>query len=790
MIRVTETHSQAVSLLKDLPGACTVVRREDAGQLNRLRNEERDHLREIESRIAALGTISREKGELKNSGGLNATLPLGLLKQKLSDLVELRRDVRLAEREGAGTHQDAVANVKRPSVLPPLLMLLGGAALITAGLLLPLPAPFLTWVLVALGGGAAGAGFWGWSNFARSAGQVGLALAEERRIARQRDHLARCRGQLNDAQLDFNASLAVAGIDPVADPEEAEHLLDDLAERRDRLKVLETEHRTHEEFLTRERADLARITGEIKVILDRLGLKDEPRSDAEAARLLDLVPRFEKAVAERDDSGREIDRLTKRLAEGAAQLRPDETPAISETALAERIDTEIQRAEEYGKLVKEIADIEARVEVTSKGHELQEALAGVESASAALADVRAGNRESALGNLLLDRVEQQHEKESRPRVLESADTYFQLFTRQTHRLKLAARTDGEDRFLAVAEHSTQPLELHELSDGTRAQLLLAVKLAFMTVAEEGARPPIFLDDSLTSADPERFAAVIESLGQLAARENRQIFYLTPNPSDAAALQRALAETGLPAAHHIDLGRVRGLAQMTDPSLLDPANLPDDITAPDPASLDAAEYAAALLVPQPDAWAPRGMLHVFHLLDDRLELVRRLVDGNAANVGRFASGRETLTAAGIISADEAALVDARTETWNAWLDGWRIGRTRPVPHDFLKKSSAVSGNFIAPVTQALEDCRWDGAGLLQAIAEKKVKGFRANKLEELRQELDDAGLLAHGAPLTDDDLITHTRDRVAPLLAAKVLDMAKVRTLALTFARLVDPRETC
>jgi hypothetical protein len=74
--------------------------------------------------------------------------------------------------------------------------------------------------------------------------------------------------------------------------------------------------------------------------------------------------------------------------------------------------------------------------------------------------------------------------------------------------------------------------------------------------------------------------------------------------------------------------------------------------------------------------------------------------------------------------------------------------------------------------------------LEAIENKQVKKFRSNKLEELRQELEEAGLLAHGEPLSADDLISHTRDRVKNLLASGVLDMTKVRTLALTFSHLV------
>ena len=298
LIRTTEAHADATSRLEKLPAACAVVRPEDPGNLNSLRNQDRDHLKEIEKRIAELGIVSRQRDELMNSGGLDAAVATGLLKEKLGDLVELKRDLRQAEREAPGSHQAEVAAVVKPSLLPPLLMLLGGAGLIAAGIILHLPGPYLTRALVALGGGIAGAGVWGWFNFARSAHQVRIAREQEALLARKLDFMDRCRGQLNDALLDFNATLATSGIDPVDGVEEASHLLDDLADRRGRLQTLEAEHRTHGEFLGRERADLARVTAEVKVILDRLGLKDEPGSDAEAARLLDLLAPFRKSHPE------------------------------------------------------------------------------------------------------------------------------------------------------------------------------------------------------------------------------------------------------------------------------------------------------------------------------------------------------------------------------------------------------------------------------------------------------------------------------------------------------------
>ena len=625
MIGQTAARDDAISRLDDLPPDCAHVRPEDPGNLKDLRGQEKKRLREIENRTASLAAIGKELDELKSTGGMGPDLSLGLLKKKLEALKDLGRETGQAERDMGGPHLDEVlteASVK-PGLLPVILFLVIGATLIAAGRLLPLPGPFLPWVFVALGGGAGGAGVWGLVNYFRGAGQTRIALEKRQEIARKKDHLAACRGRMDEALAGFNAELAASGVAPVSDADEAAQRLDDLANRLDRINSLEGSRRNNGEHLDRERNDLDRVGGEIKAILDRLGLNDGPGADSEASRLLDLLPRYEKAVHNRDDSGREIDRLAKRLAEDASLLSEGETPEMSAGILIGLIDIERKRADELRPREKEIARIEAEIDLAYRGHELQEAMAAESSAMAALADVRQANRESALGQMLLDRAERQHEQESRPLVWKKADEYFNLFTGGRHRLKMAAHGDGMIRFQAKVENSVDYLELKELSDGTRAQLLLAVKLAFMTVGEEGVRPPIFLDDSLTSADPERFAAVAGSLGRLAAEEDRQIFYLTPNPTDIAAFQRALTEERLEPAHHIDLAEVRGIASTVDSSLLDPANLPANVMAPDPTGMSATEYAAALMVPRPDPWAPWGGLHLFLVLQDNMDLVRRL-----------------------------------------------------------------------------------------------------------------------------------------------------------------------
>jgi hypothetical protein len=192
----------------------------------------------------------------------------------------------------------------------------------------------------------------------------------------------------------------------------------------------------------------------------------------------------------------------------------------------------------------------------------------------------------------------------------------------------------------------------------------------------------------------------------------------------------------------------------------------------------------LRVPPPEPWNPPGSLHIWFLADDDPDLVRRLVDGGAVTLQRFQKVKDTLVAAGVITNEETERTLARAEVWGAWLEGWRTGRARPVTREFLAESAAVSKAHLEQVTTVLEKYQGDGARLLEAIAAKEIKRFQSAKLELLRQELADADLLDPRPPLTDEELFSHILDRVAPLLAAGLLDTTKVRTLALTFANLV------
>jgi energy-coupling factor transporter ATP-binding protein EcfA2 len=781
--------TDALARLADLPSGTRQVRDEDPANLEDFRHKENKLVHRMEKLISTLAATEKEMADLESSGNGTTDPPLDLLKKKLRTLMQLGHEIRQAERDANDPRilEFLTDTPAKQGVFPFILAVAGGAAFLAAGLFFP-TAGALRMIFLVTGGGLTGAGLLGLAIRPRNSDHGALVRDKQIEMARKKDHLATCLRQQEEALAAFNATLDQSGVQPVTGGEEAEQLLEDLAQRQERIREFHSTRDRDRGFLDRDKDDLEGLRAEIGAMFDRLGLAPGRDSDPEVSHLLDLKPRFDQALSDQNNACRDIARLETEIEADRACLKDGETTEPPAGELGRLIERETVLAREFEDLQKTITTIETRISVAMASHDLEQAAAEAGAARSALEGVRQFNREAALGRLLLNRVTDEHELRSRPVVLASAMEYFSIFTGHRYELKMASQGDGLERWLAVAEDSIQPLDLHELSDGTRAQLLLAVKLAFITAGEKGARPPIFLDDSLTSADPERFAAVARSLGRLAEEEKRQIFYLTPNPADAAAFQRALDGAKLPAAHHIDLAEVRGLAGAADPALFDPANLPADIMVPDPATMTAAQFAETLLVPQPDPWARQGALHVFFLLDDNLDLVRRLVDGNAPTLTRFEMGKDTLLATGEITEDEAQVMEARGKFWKAWLDGWRIGRARPVTREFLAASPAVSRTYLDRVAEALAECDGDGACLVAALDEGKVKGFRSNKRDQLRQELEEAELLDARSRLTHDELLTHTRDRVAPLLASNILDMQKVRTLALTFARLVGSED--
>src|SRR5690606_36980356 len=162
--------------------------------------------------------------------------------------------------------------------------------------------------------------------------------------------------------------------------------------------------------------------------------------------------------------------------------------------------------------------------------------------------------EASAARTLLDVVEEEHESAVRPAALERARSWFSRFTHDDFELVLEQAADGEWRFGAVDKRAGaggSRLAASELSTGTRAQLLLAARLAFALDAERSysteAMPveplPFFLDEALTTSDPERFSQVANAIFDVSEETGRQFIYLSARDEDAELWRDVAAERG-------------------------------------------------------------------------------------------------------------------------------------------------------------------------------------------------------------------------------------------------------
>lgn len=532
--------------------------------------------------------------------------------------------------------------------------------------------------------------------------------------------------------------------------------------------------------IERAESEGARQQQEIRAHFGAAGLEPGEDGGADAERALevtlrerlerlpafnDAVERLRGAKARHDDRARELAGRDDLLAL---------VEADDEAALSEALQTLEARAGDRDRLSHDIASTETLVAEAERERALERAHAERQAAADALQEVLDATLRAEAGRFLLDRVAAEHEEHSQPPALRRAGAWFRRFTR--NRFELDYDGGRDPAFAAVETASGERRYPAELSTGTRAQLLLAVRVAFALQAEAGRTPlPLFLDEALTTADAERFQEVADSLGTLSREGGRQLFYLTARAEDAAlwrarspaagagatgpavsgeaasdptAAEEAAgdqasagptAREARAALHIIDVARIRRRgAAVTSPEAL-AADPPAPVPAPDgtPPEL----YATLLDVPPLDPWRAAEACHVFHLLRDELPLVRTLVQAGADSVGPLGSLLKSPAADALLAAHERTLIERRVRGLEAYLAGWRRGRGRPVDREALQASGAVSDTFLDRIDALAKELGGDGRALVDALnGPSKVRNFQKAKRRDLEAWLTDNGFI--------------------------------------------------
>jgi len=491
------------------------------------------------------------------------------------------------------------------------------------------------------------------------------------------------------------------------------------------------------ERLAESRERLGRAQEKYRVFLDGLGLAEDHLDDLahwlrlrERARELDERVRFSEAKL------RELDQT---LADGPGLLELDRPALERRLRACEDADA---RADE---LNQQIGRIEGDVARAQEAASVNEALGAYERAVAAVAEARDHECAMAARRLILDRAAADIQREDLPALLKAADDLLGRFTGRTY--GLTVDPTGQP---AVRDHRVGVVRGYDqLSTGTRAQALLAMRLAGALEAERraGATPlPLVLDEPLATTDDQRFEAVARAVLGL-AQDGRQLLYLTCEPAHVHRLERIAGELGV-ACVRFDLDAIRGqqaTARNAPEALLEPK------AAPSPNSMDRRDYLERRGVQPLDPWQHTDAIDLYHLMPADLRTLHELGKRGLTTVGQVLAERRRLGEAfawpGAARAADVA---------SGLVRAWRRGRARPLTTQDLLDSGAVSDSFIDGLASLNRDLEGQARALLDAIdarQDDRVKGFRASKADDLRAYFERNSLLPSEPTLARAELLS-------------------------------------
>jgi uncharacterized protein YhaN len=498
----------------------------------------------------------------------------------------------------------------------------------------------------------------------------------------------------------------------------------------------------------------------------------ETNERAEMTRLLGDLDRYRELNVEVANLVRDMGRAESDL------------DTAGEAALAERSASQLQeeqavqrkKSEGRNDLNNQIVEIRLDARNARKGHLLEDAIARKSEAMGALGDRRSEVLAALAGKSLVDSVRREHETNQMPRVLERAQSRFADFTHDRYRLEVSPDDGGS--FVAVDALSGEGLSPDKLSDGTRAQLILAARLAFAEEAEQGADLPLFLDEAMDHSDPDRFHAIAVSLARMVGGEGRQVFYLTNDPTDIERFALAFEEAGCGKPNVVDLAAIRGHAAMVDGrESLHVTPLP---VVPHPADHDSESYGLAIGVSPLDPSRDSSGQHLYYVLRDDLSLLHQFLEARIESVGQcrnhLKGGGSALAKSVAALGEVGAGLEARIELLENFCLAWREGRGTPVGRLELEASGAVTEKYIDAFVEMASEIEGDARRLIAKLHDRKdsrLSGFRTKSAEALEQffvehgQLDDRPILGE-SEITERAVGTPAANQLSPKVAAELV----------------------
>lgn len=242
------------------------------------------------------------------------------------------------------------------------------------------------------------------------------------------------------------------------------------------------------------------------------------------------LPEAEEQSRRKREAQSEVDRASSQLAL-ASRRSVDELRTLLADYDAARMDAdEMSWSDELNRLEP---DLQAAREGEELARRVLEAIDGSDTAVAAREDmeraaasVRANMSpwiRSRLAHALLAEALKRFRDRAQGPMLTAASSYFSRMTRGELVRLISDDSDKEPALIAERSSGSQ-IRVEEMSEGTRDQLYLALRLAALDLRRAaGVDLPVILDDVLMTSDEDRSGAILEALADFAGENQVLVF---------------------------------------------------------------------------------------------------------------------------------------------------------------------------------------------------------------------------------------------------------------------------
>ncbi|HUG15801.1 MAG TPA: hypothetical protein VMM78_12395 [Thermomicrobiales bacterium] len=542
---------------------------------------------------------------------------------------------------------------------------------------------------------------------------------------------------------ELNATLASYDYATVAKQAEALGCIEDLTQRERDWNEAQASHERSTRLLREQlRPQLERREADIHAFFERLDMNEE--DEHQLTGLLDQLEAYRLA--------REASQRARLECERAEQALGDDGHLADEAAteIERRLEDAREHSAEQDEIRDEIAAVTARVAEAKTKHDLERALAAEQMHGEQLAEAREQAYAQVAGWSIADFVREETRDNDRPLVFHRARELFVKITHGRYRLELS---DTEPpAFRAIDNVTGAGHALHELSSGTRLQLLLAVRVAFVEHQEQGVMLPLIFDETLGNSDEQRARAIIDATIEIAG-SGRQVLYLTAQHDEVRKWQAVMSQHPEVPFRLLDLAEIRDLADWERLPPVAHVEWPV-ITIPEPDGLSHDDYRELLRVPGIDPRAESdGGLHLWHLIDDTHAL-HRLLSLHIETWGQLRAMAD-LGGADLLDGQEQIVrrCHARADVIKEACACFRAGRGRPVDRAVIIECGVITPVFIDRVAALARRVDGNAQSLIAALDRGEISHFRGAMRNDLQRFLEEGGYLASDRPLTIDEART-------------------------------------